>query len=489
MTMKRFTLAVAALLSGTSAMAQTDRSVLPVPAPAFDGQIAENVLDSKPGSARPVQAPQGAPNVLVMMSDDVGFAMSSAFGGPVPTPNYDRLAAQGQRYNRFHTTGICSPSRAALLTGRNHHNAGVGFLSDLGSNFPGYGGQILPETATIARVLTLNGYSTAMFGKHHNTPSNERSEAGPFNNWPTGLGFEYFLGFPHGDTDQYSPILYRGTGRIPQDSQAGDLLDKRLADDMIRWVHNQKAAAPDKPFFIYFAPGSTHAPHQAPKEYIERFKGQFDQGWDRLREETLRRQIAAGIVPKGTRLTPRPEGIPAWTSLTPGQKAFASRSMEVAAAQLAYQDEQMGRVIEELKRMGQFDNTLIMLVHGDNGASGEAGPKGTINELRGMAVHDERQAWLEANIDQLGGEMTYGNYPVGWAWAMNAPLRWVKQFGSMLGGVRNGMIMSWGNRAAHPGSVCAQFSHLIDVVPTVLDAAKLPAPDRVNGVAQKPIDG
>ena len=485
--------AAAALLGSASALAQTaaplDRSVLPIPAPPFDGAIAEAVLDSRPGSPRIVRAPDGAPNVLLMMSDDVGFAMSSAFGGPVPTPNYEALAAQGQRYNRFHTTGICSPSRAALLTGRNHHNAGVGFLSDLPANYPGYGGRMLPETATIAQTLRLNGYSTAMFGKHHNVPSDERSEAGPFDNWPTGLGFEYFFGFVHGDVDQYAPSLHRGTSRVAPDEGKGDLLDKRLADDIIRWVHNQKAAAPDKPFLVYFAPGSAHAPHQAPAEYIARFKGRFDMGWDRIRQDILRRQIAMGVAPRGTRLTPRPDGIPAWDSLTPGEKAFAARSMEVAAAQLAYQDEQLGRVIAELRRMGQLDNTLIVLVHGDNGASGEAGPKGTINELRGMGAHDERQAWLEASIDRLGGETTYGNYPVGWAWAMNTPLRWVKQFGSMLGGVRNGMILSWGQRTARPGAVCGQFSHLIDIAPTVLEAARLTAPARVYGVAQKPIDG
>ncbi len=496
--MRHAALIAAALLSSTSAFAQTspstsDRSVLPVPQPAFDGQIGETTLDSRPGTARPVRAPQGAPNVLLFMSDDVGFAMSSAFGGPVPTPNMEKLAAQGQRYNRFHTTGICSPSRAALLTGRNHHNAGVGFLSDIASNYPGYGGRILPETATIAQVLRLNGYNTAMFGKHHNVPSGERSPAGPFDAWPTGIGFEYFFGFPYGDTDQYDPILYRGTTRVDPDESytrdGGQMLDKRLANDIIRWVHNQKAAAPDKPFMVYLAPGSTHAPHQAPVEYITRFRGKFDQGWDRMREETFRRQLAAGIVPRGTRLTPRPDAIPAWDSLTPEKKAFAARTMEVAAAQLVYQDEQLGRVLDEFQRMGVLDNTLVAVIQGDNGASGEAGPKGTINELRSIATHDEDEGWLEANTGSLGGPMTYENYPVGWAWAMNTPLRWVKQYSSMLGGVRNGMILSWHGHVSRPGSICGQFSHLIDIAPTVLEATKLPAPDTVLGVQQKPIDG
>ncbi|MBV1690647.1 sulfatase-like hydrolase/transferase [Novosphingobium sp. G106] len=482
-------LTATALAGGVQAQAQETRTVLPIPAAPFTGTIAENVLDAKGTPPSPVRAPQGAPNVFLMMSDDVGFAMSSAFGGPVPTPNFERLAAQGQRYNRFHTTGICSPSRAALLTGRNHHNAGVGWLSDVPSPFPGYGGKIGPETATIAQVLKLNGYNTAMFGKHHNVPTNERSEAGPFDAWPTGIGFEYYFGFPYGDSDQYSPILYRGIQRVENDDAKGDLLDKRLADDIIRWVHNQKANAPDKPFLVYMAPGSTHAPHQAPPEYIARFKGKFDGGWDAVRDATFRRQLAAGVVPKGTRLTPRPAEIPAWDSLTPAQKAFAARTMEVAAAQLVYQDEQIGRVLNELQRMGELDNTLVAIIEGDNGASAEAGPKGTINELRGMGVHDEDEAWMQANTDKLGGPDTYESYPAGWTWAMNTPLRWTKQYASFLGGIRNGMILSWKGHVAHPGAICGQFAHLNDMAPTILDAAKLPAPTSVYGVAQKPMDG
>ena len=393
--------AISALIAASPLAAQ-DRSVLPIPAPAFDGQIADNVLDSRPGSARPVQAPQGAPNVFLVMSDDVGFAMSSAFGGPVPTPNMERLAARGQRYNRFHTTGICSPSRAALLTGRNHHKAGVGYLSDLPMAFPGYGGRMLPETATIAQVLRLNGYNTAMWGKHHNVPSEERSEAGPFDAWPTGIGFEYFFGFVNGDTDQFQPNVYRGIHRVDQADGAGRMLEERFTDDIVRWLHNQAAGNPDKPFLLYYAPGSTHAPHQARPEAIARFKGRFDQGWDRLREETFRRQLAMGMVPRGTKLTARPQGIAAWDSLTPGQQAFAARAMEVAAAQLAMQDEHLGRILDELGRMGKLDNTLVAVINGDNGASGEAGPRGTNNELRSMGTHDEREEWLHANIDKPG---------------------------------------------------------------------------------------
>ncbi|WP_254515771.1 arylsulfatase [Novosphingobium sp. G106] len=482
-------LTVLAWASSIEVHAQSERSVLPVPPSPFSGVIADNILDSTPSPQVPVRAPHGAPNVLLFMSDDVGFAMSSAFGGPVPTPNFERLAAQGQRYNRFHTTGVCSPSRAALLTGRNHHNVGMGHVSDLASGYPGYTGRITPEAATIAQVLKLNGYSTAMFGKHHNVPPGEDPGAGPFDNWPTGLGFEYFYGFITADSDQYDPHLYRGTNRVDPDEGKGALLDKRLATDALSWLHNHEAVASDKPFFIYYAPGSTHVPHQAPPEYIARFKGKFDQGWDRMREETWRRQLVAGLIPKGTKLTPRPDPIPAWDSLSAGEKAFAARSMEVAAAQLVYQDEQFGRVLNELQRMGKLDNTLVTLIIGDNGASMEAGPKGTVNETYSMTGGVESTEWLVSNTDKLGGPMVYGNYPVGWAWAMDTPLRWGKMYTSVLGAVRNGMVMSWKGHVSRPGAICGQFGHLIDIAPTILEAAHLPAPRSVYGVAQKPMDG
>lgn len=479
----------AALMIAAASPAQTVRTTLPIPPAPFDGVIAPDVANSRPMPVQPVRAPAGAPNVLLFMSDDVGFAMSSAFGGPVPTPNFERLAAMGQRYNRFHTTGICSPSRAALLTGRNHHAAGNGYLSDLPAGFPGYMGRMGPDTATIAQMLRLNGYNSAMFGKDHNVPKSEQSEAGPFDNWPTGRGFEYYYGFIAGDNDQYSPTLFRGISRVAPEENKGDLLDKRLADEIIRYVHNQKAAAPDKPFLIYYAPGSTHAPHQAPADYIARFKGRFDQGWDRMREESYRRQLTMGIHPKGTQLTARPAEIPAWDSLDPQQRAFAARTMEVAAAQLVYQDEQFGRVLDELERMGLLETTLISVILGDNGAAAEAGVEGTVNEMQTVGRHNESPQWLASNIDRMGGPMTYGTYPAGWAWAMDTPFRWTKQVASMLGGIRNGMIMAWKGHVAKPGSICAQFGHLNDIVPTVLEAAGLPAPTSVNGIAQKPIDG
>ena len=483
------TVAVFVTLAGSApSHAQANRNVLPIPPTAFSGKITEEISSSVPSPMHPVQAPERAPNILLFMADDVGFAMSSTFGGPVPTPNMDRLAASGQRYNRFHTTALCSTTRAALLTGRNHHNTGVGYLSDTPMGFPGYTGAISNETATIAQVLRLNGYNTAMFGKHHNVPGGQETAAGPFDNWPTGLGFEYFYGIVAGNSDQYNPQLFRGTNRVDPDEGAGRMLERRLADDIITWVHNQKSAAPDKPFFIYYAPGSTHAPHQAPKEYIERFKGKFDQGWDKVREETFRRQVAAGIVPRGTILTARPPEIPAWQSLNDNEKAFAARAMEVAAAQMAYQDEQLGRVLDELERMGVLENTLISVIQGDNGAIG-AGVAGTLNDLQHKSGLHESGEWLAANLDKAGGPLTYQNYPIGWAWAMNTPLRWTKQYASRLGGIRNGMILAWPGRVARPGSVCAEFGHVVDVAPTLLEAAGVPAPESVYGVQQKAMDG
>jgi arylsulfatase A-like enzyme len=485
----RATTALACTISA-SGFAQSSRAVLPIPPAPFQGVINENVANSSTTPLERVKAPANAPNIFLMLTDDTGFAMASTFGGPVPTPNLDRLARTGVRYNRFHTTGICSPTRAALLTGRNHHNVATGILTDMPSNYPGYNGRIPASTATIAQTLRLNGYSTAMFGKHHNVPQGEQTAAGPFDYWPTGLGFEYFFGFIGGDTDQWRTNAYRGTDLLPNADGKPVLLDTRLADDAIRWVHNQKAAAPDKPFFVYYAPGSLHAPHQAPPEWIARFKGQFDQGWDKVREETHARQLALGIIPPGTKLTPRPDGIPAWSSLSAEQKAFAARSMEVAAAMLAYQDRETGRVLDELDRMGVLDTTLVAIIQGDNGASGEGGPEGTINEIGSLAngiVEDP--AWLAANTGKLGGEQTYQNYPVGWAWAMNTPLRWTKQFASMLGGIRNGMVISWKGHVAQPDSICGTFSHVIDLAPTLLEVAAIPAPESVYGVRQKPFDG
>lgn len=446
---------------------------------------------SPPGVPQPVRAPEGAPNVLLVMTDDVGFAAASTFGGPIPTPNLDRLAAQGLRYNRFHTTGICSPTRAALLTGRNHHAVSAGIITDLATAQPGYWSQLPRSAATIAEVLRLSGYNTAMFGKHHNVPNSQLSAAGPFDLWPTGLGFEYFYGFLGGDVDQWQPRLYRGISpaepRYPGDP--GYILDRDLADDALAWIHNQKAAAPDKPFFVYLAPGAAHAPHQAPKVWIDRFRGQFDQGWDRLRAASFARQKRLGIVPEEARLTARPAEIPAWSSLHANEKRVYARMMEVYAGMLAHQDQQFGRILAELERMGLIDDTLIVFIEGDNGASAEGGMTGNVNEI-GAMVNDVKPdaQWLLSMVDQLGGPDTYGHFPAGWAWATDAPFQWTKQVASHFGGTRNGLVISWPRKIRARG-LRTQFHHVIDVMPTILEAAGIQAPGEVNGVRQQPLDG
>ena len=440
------------------------------------------------GFPAPPRAPAGAPNVLLIMTDDAGFAASSTFGGLVPTPNLDALAAGGLRYNEFHTTAMCSPSRAALLTGRNHHAVGMGILIDLTTPEPGYNGRIPKSAGTIAEILKNNGYNTAFFGKHHDTPAAESSASGPFDRWPTNLGFEYFYGFIGAQTDQWHPGLVRGTTRITPPT--GEVLDKMLADDAVRWIHNQKAAAPDKPFFIYYAPASVHAPHQAPREWIDKFRGKFDQGWDKARDEAFARQKAMGIIPANTDLTPRPDIVPAWESLTPDQKRVAARLMEVYAGELAYQDHEFGEIIAELKRMGQFDNTLVIFIEGDNGASSEGGTFGTSNDTGTLVNHQEEPtSWLVANLDKFGGPDAHNHYPMGWAWAADTPFQWFKRFASHLGGIRNGMVLSWPSRIHGDGGVRSQFTHLIDVMPTILEATGVKSPAMIDGVPQQRIDG
>ncbi len=469
-----------------------DRSILPIPPEAFQGKLEPTEADSTPVYPARISAPERAPNILLVMTDDVGFASTSTFGGPAPTPNLDRLAQHGLLYNRFHTTAICSPTRAALLTGRNHHAVGLGTLVDIPTPYPGYTARIPPTAATVARILRDNGFSTAMFGKDHNIPQHERSPAGPFDQWPTGRGFDYFYGFIAGDSDQWQPALYQGINPVNDaDRPEGYLLDKELADKAISWIHNQKAAAPDKPFFIYYAPGSAHAPHQAPADWIARFHGKFDHGWDVERELILARQKAMGVVPKDTELAPRPEQVSAWDSLTEKQKKVYARFMEVYAAQLAYQDAEFGRIMDEMERMGIADNTLVLFVEGDNGSSGEGGPTGTVNEMIDLSTgeHGIDLDWLADNLDVLGGPDTYQGYQIGWTLATDTPFPWFKQIASHLGGVRNGMVISWPQRIRRQGEVRSQYHHVIDVMPTLLEAAGVAAPELVDGIVQQPIDG
>lgn len=468
-----------------------DRTVLPILPPPFTGLAAQTVPQSRQDFPPRVEAPAGAPNIVLVLTDDVGFGAASTFGGAIPTPSLDRLAEDGLRYTQFHTTALCSPTRAALLTGRNHHAVGSGVVVDMATGYPGYVSAIPRSSATVAEILRQNGYSTAMFGKHHNVPIWDSGPAGPFDLWPTGLGFEYFFGFIAGETNQWSPSLFRGTTRLDNAGPGGggDSLDRVLVDDAIRWIHEQKAAVPDKPFFVYYAPGSTHAPIHAPEQWIARFEGRFDNGWDALRAEVFARQKATGLVPADAQISLRPTGLPAWDSLAPKEQHIAARMMETYAGMLAYQDAQIGRMLDELERMDIARNTLVMFVQGDNGASSEGGIAGSTNWGATISRSStEDQAWRLEALADFGGPASYGHIPSAWAWAMDAPFPWVKQVASHLGGTRNGLVVRWPSRITERG-VRTQFHHVIDVLPTLLEAASVPAPRSVNGVSQQRIDG
>jgi arylsulfatase len=469
----------------------TPRAVIPIPDAPFRGKIGDTYKDSTPDYPQPVKAPNGAPNVLLILLDDVGFGMCSTFGGPVPTQHLDKLAKNGLTYNQFHTTALCSPTRAALLTGRNHHSCGTGVIIEMGTGYPGYTGIIPQNTSVVAQTLRDNGYATAMFGKAHNTPEPEISPAGPFHNWPTGQGFEYFYGFNQGETNQYYPTLYRNTKPVaqPKSPEQGYHFMADMTDEAIAWTHNVRAANPDKPWFNYFSTSGIHAPHQPPKEYREKYKGKFDYGWDKQRELTHAKQLEMGIIPKGTKLTPRDPSIPSWDTRSPDEKKVYTRLMENYAGYMEYTDYQVGRLIDSLAVSGELDNTLVMYVVGDNGASAEGGLEGTFSELASLLG---LQLGLESTIkriDEIGGPTSEPHVPVGWAWAMNAPFQWTKQVASHFGGTRNPLVVHWPKGIKAKGEIRTQFHHVIDIVPTILDACKLPEPKVVNGVVQKPIEG
>jgi arylsulfatase A-like enzyme len=438
---------------------------------------------------RPPEVPAVAPNVLLIMTDDVGFGASSTFGGPTPTPTFDALAADGLRYNAFHVTAMCSPSRASLLTGRNHHAVASGSIADVSLDEEGYTSVIPKSAATIARVLHDHGYDTAMLGKNHNTPVWENGPTGPFDNWPNAWGFDDFYGFNAPYADQFHPDLIHNRDPVrPADSEPGYVLDRDLADHLIHWLQVQHTLRPDHPFFAYWAPGATHSPHMAPPDWIERFKGRYDQGWDKLREETFARQKKLGIIPADAVLTPRPDSLPAWDSLSPQMKATYARMMEVASAQLAYCDYQIGRAIEALRQSGELDNTMVIYIQGDNGAS-EEDLRGSNLQLLGIAGIQTGDDELVRDVGKHGGPQSFGNYPAGWAWATNTPLQWGKRVASHLGGVRDGMVISWPRRIRQVGQVRGQFSHLIDLAPTIYEAAGITPPKSVDGVVQQPLDG
>jgi len=465
-------------------------SVLPRPDFHFPGKVGRTYKDSDPAQfPQPVQAPKGAPNVVLILIDDAGFGQFSTFGGGVPSPTMDRLAAEGLRYNRFHTTALCSPTRAALITGRNHHSAASGVIGEAATGYDGYTTILPRSTGTIGEVLRQNGYMTAWIGKNHNTPTWEASAAGPFDRWANGLGFDYFYGFNGGDMNHWNPVLYENRNLVPASTDPNYFLTVDLADHAIAWVHKVRSIAPDRPFFLYVAPGATHAPHHAPKDWIAKFKGKFDLGWDRYREETLVRQKKLGVVPPDTKLTARPDGLVAWDSLNADQKRLYAHMMEVFAAYGAECDYEMGRIVDAVKRMPGAENTIFIYIAGDNGASAEGGLEGSLNEnLFFNAIVERWQDNLKV-IDELGGPKHFNHFPAAWAHAMDTPFQWTKQVASHFGGTRNPMIVSWPARIKDRGGLRSQFTHTIDIVPTLYEVIGITPPTMLNGIAQKPIEG
>jgi arylsulfatase A-like enzyme len=472
-----------------------DRTVLPISDPPQD---PPTVLDARDPEAtfapiEPLRPPAGAPNVLVVLLDDVGFAASSAFGGPCSTPTAERLAAGGLKFNRFHTTALCAPTRQALLTGRNHHSVGMGVITELATSAPGYSSIRPKACAPLAQTLKLNGYATAQFGKCHEIPVWETSPMGPFDAWPTGSGFEHFYGFVGGETNQYAPAIYRDTVPVEPEKtpEEGYHFTEDMTDQAIAWIRQQKALMPDKPFFVYYAPGATHAPHHVPAAWSERYRGAFDDGWDALRERTFERQKQLGVVPADAELTERPEEIPAWDDMPDDLKPVLARQMEVYAGFLEHTDHHVGRVIDALADLDVLDDTLVYYIVGDNGASAEGTPTGCFNELVVLngAFGLETTEFMASRIDDFGTPAAYNHYAVGWAHAMDTPYQWTKQIASHWGGTRNGTVVHWPRGIEARGEVRSQFHHVIDVAPTILEAAGLPAPVAVNGVQQRPLEG
>ncbi len=475
--------------TGTASAGALDRTVLPIAEPAYR-PITE--LDARAAKAPPrfeIKAPERAPNVVIVLIDDIGFGHSSSFGGPINMPTLERLASAGLRYNRFHTTALCSPTRVGLLTGRNHHVNNAGAVMELATAFPGNTGVRPNSVAPLAEMLRLNGYSTAAFGKYHETAPWEVSVSGPYDRWPTRSGFDKFYGFIGGETNQWAPAIYDGVVRVEPPRDPNYHFTTDMTNQAIAWMRFQQAMTPDKPFYMYFATGATHAPHHVPKAWADKYKGKFDMGWDRLREQTLARQIELGVVPPGTTLTARPPEIPAWDTLSHDRKRLFARQMEVFAGFAEHTDHEVGRLVQALEEVGELDNTLVFYIVGDNGSSAEGGPDGTYNELLALngIVSDisSQLPWM----DRWGGPLTFPHFAVGWAHAGDTPFQWTKQVASHFGGTRNGMVVHWPARITAKGEIRSQFHHVIDVAPTVLEAAGLPEPTMVNGTRQRPMDG
>lgn len=468
---------------------QFDRTILPIQLPARQTTDVVDVRQAKAPAHIRVTPPAGAPNVLIVLMDDLGFAGTSAFGGVMQTPTFDRIANEGLRFTNFHTCAVCSPTRAAILTGRNHHVNNMGSIIETGTAFPGNTGQIPDEVGCVAEVLRHNGYGTGFFGKCHEVAAWEASVAGPFDRWPTGRGFDKFFGFLGGETNQWAPFLYEGTHPVELPSTPNYHFMTDLTDKAIAWTLHQKALAPDKPFFTYFAPGACHAPHQVPKDWIARWKGKFDEGWDAIRERTLAQQIKLGVVPAGTKLAPKPEAIPDWSTLSADERRLYARQAEVFAAFLEYADFEIGRLVSAIESTGQLDNTMLVFVYGDNGTSAEGGRHGMFSEMTYFNGVQETVPDMLKKLDEWGGPTTYPHMAAGWAVAFDTPYQWTKQIGSDFGGTKVGTAIRWPKGITEKGGIRSQFTHVIDVVPTILEAAGLPAPKRLNGIEQRPMDG
>jgi arylsulfatase A-like enzyme len=482
-------LITAACARQDAAAATLDRTVLPVAEPHSPPSTVLDVRNAKAPPRFEVKAPAGAPNVLIVLIDDMGFGQSSAFGGPIHMPAAETLAESGLRYNQFHTTALCSPTRTALLTGRNHHMCNMGSITETATAFPGQTGQRPNSVAPLAEILRQNGFATAAFGKSHETAAWEVSVAGPTNRWPTRSGFDKFYGFIGGEANQWAPTIYEGMNQIepPKDPKYHFLTD--MTNQAINWAKAVKSLTPDKPFFIYFAPGATHAPHHVPKEWITKYKGKFDQGWDELREETLARQKKLGVVPHDTKLAPKPAAIKDWDKHTLDQRRLFAHQMEVFAGYGEFADHEAGRLVQAIADLGQMNNTLILYILGDNGASAEGGMNGLFNEATYFNGVSENVEDILKRYDDLGGPMSYGHYAAGWAVAGDTPFTWTKQVAANYGGTRNGMVVHWPLRIKAQGEVRSQWHHVIDVAPTILEAAGLPEPKVVNGTVQTPIEG
>lgn len=479
-----------------SATSTIDNRQLPPPDPAFGGVIEQGALQSKPWWAPRVVPPKGAPNVLLIITDDAGFGVPSTFGGFIPTPTMDRLASEGLRYNRMFSTALCSPTRAGLITGRNHHSAGFGVVSEQSTGYPGYSSIIARDKATIGRIMRDNGYATAWFGKDHNTPAFQASQSGPFEQWPTGMGFEYFYGFVGGDANQWQPNLFRNTTQIyPFEGKPPGTwnLMTAMADDAIDYMTRLHQTQPDKPIFIKYAPGATHAPHHPTKEWVDKISAMhlFDDGWNKVRERIFENQKRLGVIPQTAKMTPWPtDKLKEWDQLTAEEKKLFIRQVDIFAAYAAYNDHEIGRVVQAFEDLGKLDNTLIIYINGDNGTSAEGGPMGTPNEVAWFNGVSDMPVDVQMKFyDAWGTDQTYNHMSAGWSWAFDTPFSWFKQNASQLGGVNQNMVVSWPARIKDKGALRQQFVHVIDVLPTVLEAAGIGAPDMVDGIQQKPIEG